>query len=399
MLPNGFYDWLIKSYSLLKFNPFYNNYNFVNKKIFYYNLYIFNFLIINKYSPKHVFFLNYPLQYKYNWINSKFNYHKTFNIDYESTFNCEFSEFFKITSLAQFDKINHLGNLINFKKNSGFFKKDNKFNSVVLNRLQGLKGNFHKSNFNNNNELNYKNNTYRKDYNKYFLSKYFYKSFDKPSYKNQFISKNMDIKIKSFFIFKKNREILNKLLIDKPVRQYKFNKIIKNFLKKTNLGILYSFEFKLITLLIRSGFFVNFKDALFFIKNGYISINNKTVTNPNYLLNTNEILKIAFNKYYFIYYRKGLNNVISNIGKYNSYVWKINKNKYNINKQQSLHTPSWVLRFMYFRDDLPKFLEVDYLSMTLIILYRPYNFVEYDYYTSKFMSSYLSRLYNWKFII
>jgi hypothetical protein len=80
-------------------------------------------------------------------------------------------------------------------------------------------------------------------------------------------------------------------------------------------------------------------------------------------------------------------------------VWSINKNKYNVNKQQSYHTPSWVLRFMYFRDDLPKFLEVDYLSMTLVILYKPYNFIEYDFYSLKFMSSYLSRLYNWKFII
>jgi ribosomal protein S4 len=113
---------------------------------------------------------------------------------------------------------------------------------------------------------------------------------------------------------------LNKLLIDKPIRQNKFNKIIKNFLKKTNSDIINNFEFKLITLLIRAGFFITFKDALFFIENGYIIINDKITTNPNYLLNPNEILKVSFNKYYYIYYRRGLHNVINNIGKYNSYV-------------------------------------------------------------------------------
>jgi ribosomal protein S4 len=214
-----------------------------------------------------------------------------------------------------------LDNLINFKKSSGFFKRDNKFNSVVLNRLQGLKGNFFKTNFNliSKEKYNYKGVIYKKNINKYFTTKYLFKHINKINYQNQFTSKNMDIKIKSFFIFKKNREILNKLLVGKPVRQIKFNKIVKNFLKKTNLDILSNFEFKLITLLIRSGFFINFKDALFFIKNGYININNKIVTNPNILLNPNEILKVAFNKYYYIYYRRGLHNLINNVSKYNSY--------------------------------------------------------------------------------
>lgn len=374
------------------------NYNFFNFKINLYNVYLYNLFILNKYSYKNTFFLNYPVQHKYNWINTKSNFYKTFNIDSEYYTNVEFFEFLKITDLTNFDKINHLDNLINFKKNSGFFKRDNKFNSVVLNRLQGLKNNpYNNTNFS---DLNFiHNNIYVNNINKHFVSKYTYKRIEKINFDNQFSSKNMDIKIKSFFIFKKNREILNKLLINKPIRQNKFNKIIKNFLKKTNLDILGNFEFKLVTLLIRSGFFVNFKDALFFIENGYITINNQIIINPNFLVNSNEILKVSFNKYYYLYYRKGLHNVINNIGRYNSYAWKVNKNKYNVNKQQSSHTPSWVLRFMYFRDDLPKFLEVDYLSMTLVILYKPYNFLEFDFYTSKFMSSYLSRLYNWKFII
>jgi len=392
---------LLKNNFLLKFIYLHYNYNYFDFKIYLCNIYLFNSFILNKYSYKNNFFLNYPVQYKYNWINSKSNFYKTFNIDSDIFMNTEFSEFLKITDLTNFNKINHLNNLINFKKNSGFFKKDNKFNSVVLNRLQGLKNNPYKNNINLNNDLNLfnKNNIYKNNANRYFLSKYIYKNINKVNFENQFFSKNMDIKIKSFFIFKKNREILNKLLIDKPIRQFKFNKFIKNFLKKNNSDILSNFEFKLVNLLIRSCFFVNFKDALFFIENGYITVNNKIMVNPNYLLNKHEIVKISFNKYYYLYYRKGLHNVLSNIGKYNSYAWRVNKNKYNVNKQQSTHTPSWILRFMYFRDDLPKYLEVDYLSMTMIILYKPYNTIEFDFYTLKFMSSYLSRLYNWKFII
>jgi hypothetical protein len=111
----------------------------------------------------------------------------------------EFSEFFKSTDLTNFDKVGHLNNLINFKKNSGFFKRDNKFNSVVLNRLQGLKSNPYKTpyNFASEPKLDLKNKIYRKDLNKFFLSKYLYKKVNRINYESKFNSKNMDIKIKS----------------------------------------------------------------------------------------------------------------------------------------------------------------------------------------------------------
>ncbi len=49
---------------------------------------------------------------------------------------------------------------------------------------------------------------------------------------------------------------------------------------------------------------------------------------------------------------------------------------------------------MYFKEDVPKFLEVDYINMTLVIIYNSNNLLEMDYYNLKYLNTYLSRLYN-----
>jgi ribosomal protein S4 len=195
----------------------------------------------------------------------------------------------------------------------------------VLYKLHGLKMNFYKNNFNLEdysefNELDDNNVFEDLKLNKNFLNKYYIKHISEEETESQFNNKNIDIKYKSFSLFKKNREILNNLLIKKNLKQYKFNKIIKNFIKKPAYNAIQRYEFKLINMLIRTNFFTNFKDATFFIKNGYVLINGDVVKNVNHLLNLNDVVRISYNKYYFLYYRKGLHNLINNISKYNSYL-------------------------------------------------------------------------------
>jgi hypothetical protein len=61
--------------------------------------------------------------------------------------------------------------------------------------------------------------------------------------------------------------------------------------------------------------------------------------------------------------------------------------------------PNWLKRLGYFRQDIPNFLEVDFLTMTIIIIYKPLYFYEFDKNVIKFVSAYQSRIYNWRYII
>ena len=387
----------------IKFNLIYFSFFFLNRETVYFNLKIYDVLLNNRYRLTDTFILNYQSQFKYNWINPKSGFIKLITNDFDKNFSFEFSEFYKNSNINYHNDIDYLESIIAFKKNFGFIKKDNKFNSVVLYKLHGLKMNFYKNNFNleDYSEFNdYDDNTVfeNEKINKNLSNKYYIKHNYTEDSDSQFNNKNIDIKYKSFSLFKKNRGILNDLLIKKNLKQYKFNKIIKNFIKKPPYNSIQRYEFKLINMLIRTNFFTNFKDATFFIKNGYVLVNGSIVKNVNHLLNLNDVVRVSYNKYYFLYYRKGLHNLINNIGKYNSYLWRINKNKFNPHKQQTNHTPNWILRSLYFKEDFPRYLEVDYISMTLVILYKSYDFKDYDFYGLKFINAYLMRLYNWKYI-
>jgi len=53
---------------------------------------------------------------------------------------------------------------------------------------------------------------------------------------------------------------------------------------------------------------------------------------------------------------------------------------------------------MYYKMDVPKFLEVDYTVLTAVVLYTPKSVYEVDLYTFKYINYFLLRLYTWKYI-
>lgn len=48
---------------------------------------------------------------------------------------------------------------------------------------------------------------------------------------------------------------------------------------------------------------------------------------------------------------------------------------------------------MYYKLDVPKFLEVDYTILSLVVLYKPKALYETDFYTFKYINYFLLRLY------
>jgi hypothetical protein len=80
--------------------------------------------------------------------------------------------------------------------------------------------------------------------------------------------------------------------------------------------------------------------------------------------------------------------------------WKFFKQKFFRQQQQlkplKRKTPKYLYLFFLFKLDTPKFLEVDYFSLTIFIL-KPLNSQLYStYYLNKFFSYKLFSLYNFK---
>ena len=52
-----------------------------------------------------------------------------------------------------------------------------------------------------------------------------------------------------------------------------------------------------------------------------------------------------------------------------------------------------------FKKDIPTFLEVDFLTLTIVFLKKEDNFFKKNKFFSKFFSCYLLKSYNWKKLI
>jgi len=161
------------------------------------------------------------------------------------------------------------------------------------------------------------------------------------------------------------------------------NKFFKKISKTSHFNFLNTFEFSIINILINSGFFLNKNDIFFFIKNKYIYINNKVVINTNQEVNKGDIINICYNKYYYFLYRNYLNRLNLNTNKYSNFFRKFN----NSNLKNDFN---FVNKLIILKNDTPNYIEVDYISMSLILVYK--NIFNYTCFDLKLLTSFLRRL-------
>lgn len=339
-----------------------------------------------------MYFLNYPRFSKYNWCNSISNNIKIVNVNY---LNIIQKNNFYFRNENNFNKIN---NFVFFKKKSIMIKKNADYEYITLNRVNSSRDTLLLST---KNHLKKKFNDIDKNLKKKPNYNYNYIKLKKNSVfkKNKnFSNKNIDFKKKINLIFNKNRILLRKFLKVKFKRQHVFSKYIKNLTKLNQVDFLYNFEHRLLNILVKSSFFFNFQDCIWFFKNGFISVNGEVVYNFKKKLKPLQIVNIAISNYFFYYYKFMLNNCISNLYKFGSKIWKINYQRYNrIEKRETY--PTWIYKHINYKEDVPKFLEIDYVTMSLVMLNYSFDKNFLDFYNIKFLNLYLNRLYNWKRII
>jgi len=206
------------------------------------------------------------------------------------------------------------------------------------------------------------------------------------------------------FFFKtllRNRKSLKSFLFfNKKSRQNKLTKeIIKNKNKSYNNS---TFEYTILNILLRSNFCIFFADAKLFIKNSCVYINGVNYNDLNYILHKGDCLQLKISKtmYKYVYQsRKFLKKKIA-LFRYN--LWRFYKQKnYKsqsepLPKQKKKKTPKHFYIFFLFKLDSPKFLEIDFLSLSVLFIIK-YDFFKFSsYYLNKFFSFKLFSLYNYK---
>jgi len=347
------YKIFLKKSFFFYFFIYKNFYNVLNLHKIYLYRNILNFYKLNLYLP-----VLYSYQFKYSWIEARTKYEKFFFNNLENYF---FVEFFPNTnSEIFFDKYYLIENYIKFKNKNGLFKKVNSVKNLYLTKYNFFK-NFNNLNLNSIKIVN----------------------------KDSLFFKNFDFVEKKLSIFKNNRKILKNIFKKNKKIDFYVNKFFKKFSKMNNYNFMNVFEFSISNILLNSQFFLNKNDVFFFIKNKYVYVNNKSIFNINYEVNKGDIVNICFNKYYFFLYRKYINNLNLNVNKYNNF---FKKNNNNLNNDFN-----FINKLTILKNDVPSYIEVDYMSMSLILLHK--NIYNYNCFDLKLLTVFLKRLNSWKYII
>jgi len=243
--------------------------------------------------------------------------------------------------------------------------------------------------FNNWFKLKKKNLIFISDFNTNKLSKLiFQKNEDNFEQKNKFY----DLKKRSFYYLNENLKLVKFFFLKK----FSKTKNIKKFIHKTkaiNKQKFYLiFELMLFNCLLRSLLIQFFNDVFYFIKNGLVFVNGLVIKNPYYITNVGDKIQLIIlkNFYYFYIFKKSL--LLKYLFKIKIKIWALNKSKINYYKQVSSRVQNNVINTMFYYIDIPKYMEVDFSLLMIILLFRPKNYFLYNIYILKFFSNYMFRL-------
>jgi hypothetical protein len=277
-----------------------------------------------------------------------------------------FFKFYRNISLNFFSK-KKIFFKINSKKNLFFKKKNSQLNlvskrlQIVLKKRKKLK------------QFKFK----KIDRGNFFFKKFFFKTLLKSR------------KFLKYFFF-----------LNKGVRQKKITKSIFQSQKNLFSNKSYSYEYTLLNILLRSHIFFFFKDLMSFIRTGYIYINNIPTLNYNTIIREGDCVQLPIFKkvYKYIQFSKKILKKKTALYKYTS--WKFFKQKFFKKKKQlkfkKRKTPKYLYLFYLFRLNVPRYLEIDYMTLTIFFLKKQNVFIQTSYYLNKLFSFKLFSLYNFK---
>jgi hypothetical protein len=192
-----------------------------------------------------------------------------------------------------------------------------------------------------------------------------------------------------------NRDVIKSIFFRKHTRQKNITKFLVNLSKKNNhlIGRMSNF---LSFVLVQSHFFFFISDANHFIKKKLVYVNGRTVLNKFFEVKINDrIGLVTFNSYFdyiysiFKYFKKKKAKI-----KYRR--WRNYQERLKGPVEYKPWLPNFLNKFLFYKIDIPKYLEVDFFSLTVVYIYMDNDPSNKNKFFLKFISFYMIRTYNWK---
>lgn len=221
-----------------------------------------------------------------------------------------------------------------------------------------------------------KRNKVKKDAGNFFFKKFFYKT-----------------------LLKSRKSLRPLLFLNNRTRQKKLTKILHKGTAKI-YDSNENHENTLLNVFLKSHLFFSHSDILFFLNKAVVYVNGVISTCPSLLLRNGDCVQLPVARLYFSYikfWKKFFKKKVS-LFRYNS--WKFFKTK-TIKKKKKIKfkkrkNPKFVQALFLFKFNVPKFIEVDYLTLTIFFIKKLNAYTSSSYYINKLFSFKMYSLYNFK---
>lgn len=216
---------------------------------------------------------------------------------------------------------------------------------------------------------------------------------------SNFVIKRTKFKPGYMTIWREARNVLKTTLSLKFKYQYKLTNYLFKYKKFINFKTFLINEFKLINIIIQSKILLDEQIIQMFLYNNLLYVNGRNVFNKNIQLFVGDFVQLLISIKYYILFKWFLNLSFKKKIK----LKKIAKKKFSYShdteeKKKSYSLPKSILFNKYFFEDVINYLEVDYFTLSVIILYEPLLWTDlnnFNLFEQKFS---IINLYNWKYI-
>lgn len=206
------------------------------------------------------------------------------------------------------------------------------------------------------------------------------------------------------FFFKtllKNRKFLkNFFFLNDKTRQKRITKFILNSKTYKSNDRNRCYEYSLLNVLLRSRLLSFDKDAIKLIKCGLVFLNGKVILDWKCNIRMGDCIQLSLSSVYFKYLKFSRKLLKKKLAFYKFSTWKFFRQKYFKKKRhlkpKKRKFPKFLNLFALYKLNIPRSLEVDFLTLSVFLLKKEASFTQSSYYLNKSFSFKLFSLHNYK---
>ena len=132
------------------------------------------------------------------------------------------------------------------------------------------------------------------------------------------------------------------------------------------------------------------------MRKSFVKVNGVVVNNKFFELKKGDCVQIVRSVFYYDYVKRIYKFFRQKVSKLKFKRWKSIQRRKKTGFFLKSWVPNFLDKFIFFKTAIPKFLEVDFFSLSFVVLYSNRDLLLNDKFFNKIISYYMIKMYNWR---